>query len=171
MTTGCKAAANQSWVTRCEGVTLIEVNWGLTPIFLVLQGDICDLRSKTSEQYFRFAVRSIECARPVATLAICGHKCQRSTLDLRSEVSSMPPAGLEPATHGLRVHCSTNWAKGAHWHKVVSMGKETYYMFCASGITCYELTSHLVMLAGKENKEMYFANLQFATAVSTFSSD
>ncbi len=20
----------------------------------------------------------------------------------------MPPAGLEPATHGLRVHCSTN---------------------------------------------------------------
>ena len=92
----------------CEVITRIEVNWGLTPIFLVLQGDICDLRSKTSEQYFRFAVRSIECARPVATLAICGHKRQRSTLDLRSEVSSMPPAGLEPATRGLRVHCSTN---------------------------------------------------------------
>ena len=39
---------------------------------------------------------------------ICGHKRQRRTLDLRSEVSLMPPAGLEPATHGLRVHCSTN---------------------------------------------------------------
>ena len=38
----------------------------------------------------------------------CGHKRQRRTLDLRSEVSPMPPAGLEPATHGLRVHCSTN---------------------------------------------------------------
>lgn len=91
----------------CEVVTLIEVNWGLTPIFLVLQGDSCDLRSQTSEWYFRFAVRSIECARPVV-FAICGHKRQRSTLDLRSEVSLMPPAGLEPATHGLRVHCSTN---------------------------------------------------------------
>ena len=65
----------------------------------------------------------------------------------------MPPAGLEPATHGLRVHCSTNWAKGAHWHKVVSMGKETYYMFCASRITCYELTPHLVMLAGRRTKK------------------
>ena len=25
----------------------------------------------------------------------------------------MPPTGLEPVTHGLRVHCSTNWAKEA----------------------------------------------------------
>ena len=87
------------------------------------------------------------------TFMSCGHKRQRRTLDLRSEVSLMPPAGLEPATRGLRVHCSTNWAKGAHWHKVVSMGKETYYMFCASRITCYELTPHLVMLAGRRTKK------------------
>ena len=150
---GAKLLSVKSWVMSCEVITRIEVNWGLTPIFLVLQGDICDLRSKMSERYFRFAVRSIECARPVV-FAICSHKRQRRTLDLRSEVSPMPPAGLEPATRGLRVHCSTNWAKGAHWHEVVSMGKETYYMFfCASIETCYELTPHLVMLAGRRTKK------------------
>ena len=26
---------------------------------------------------------------------------------------SMPPAGIEPATHGLRVRCSASWAKEA----------------------------------------------------------
>ena len=26
-----------------------------------------------------------------------------------------PPTGLEPMTHGLTVHCSTNWATGEYW--------------------------------------------------------
>ena len=60
--------------------------------------------------------------------------CGKSTLNLRRWLSwkkaglnkqksllnqgfflsiSMPPAGIEPATHGLRVRCSASWAKEA----------------------------------------------------------
>lgn len=134
---------------------VIGVNWGLTPIELVLQGDICDLRSKTSERYFRFAVRSIECARPgrrlqfaVTTvkgeLQICGQKylpclLQGSNLRLVDQESTALPIEL-------RGHIDTNGVNGKG---------NILYVFCVSRITCYELTPHLVMLARKENKDVF----------------
>lgn len=148
MTTGCKAVVSQFWVTRCECVTLVlgsiggwpQFFWFCKVTFVICsqkcqsgtldlrsevsnvqdQGDVYDLQSKTSEEYFRFAVRSIP---------------------------RMPPAGLEPATRGLRVHCSTNWAKGAHRHVRCQWERKHIKCFCASVVTCYGLTLHLVTLA------------------------
>ena len=43
--------------------------------------------------------------------------CLSQKKQLAGYDSCSPPAGFEPATHGLTVHCSTNWAKGARFFK------------------------------------------------------
>ena len=92
MTTGCKAAVNQSDELRSHHLNYFNPH-------VCVRRDWGQLGVDPNRTGF---------ARPVVTFMSCGHKRQRRTLDLRSEVSPMPPAGLEPATHGLRVHCSTN---------------------------------------------------------------